>query len=312
MISINGVTKRYGNVTALRDVSFSAGKGQIVGLLGQNGAGKTTALNILTGYMPPTKGSVNVGGYDMRLNPGEAKRFIGYLPEHPPLYDEMTVRSYLRFVCELKEVSKRAIDGHIDEIAGAVHITEVLTKRIAALSKGYRQRVGIAQALCGAPEALVLDEPTIGLDPKQVIETRELIRQLGASHTVLFSSHILSEVQQLCNRVIILHRGVKILEADMDDLGDSAGLVRLRAVIKARHESLLPALRGIEGIVKTERLSACEDTTEVILTARRADEPEQKLFTLLSGLGAPLLALSRVKDALEDVFLKATGGEDPG
>ena len=197
MIELRHVTKRYGAVEALHDVSFRAPEGQIVGLLGQNGAGKSTTLNILTGYLPPTSGQVLVDGMDLLQNARECKRLIGYLPEKPPLYDEMTVRAYL----------KSAIAAHVEDIIRTCGLSEVAHRLIGHLSKGYRQRVGVAQSLCGNPKVLVLDEPTVGLDPRQVVEIRALIADLGKTHTVIFSSHLLSEIQQLCQRVLILNRG---------------------------------------------------------------------------------------------------------
>ena len=221
MIELRHVTKRYGAVEALHDVSFRAPEGQIVGLLGQNGAGKSTTLNILTGYLPPTSGQVLVDGMDLLQNARECKRLIGYLPEKPPLYDEMTVRSYLRFVCELKEVQKSAIAAHVEDIIRTCGLSEVAHRLIGHLSKGYRQRVGVAQSLCGNPKVLVLDEPTVGLDPRQVVEIRALIAELGKTHTVIFSSHLLSEIQQLCQRVLILNRGHLEYEADMQELAET-------------------------------------------------------------------------------------------
>lgn len=310
MISLNDISKRYGKVYAVQNLSFSAPKRQIIGLLGQNGAGKTTTLNILTGYAPPTSGTVTVGEFDMRTNPRDAKRLIGYLPERPPLYEEMTVESYLRFVCELKEVAQKAIPTHVDEIVQTTSLEQMRSRRIQALSKGYRQRVGIAQALCATPEVLVLDEPTVGLDPKQVTEIRELIRILGLSHTIIFSSHILSEIQQLCQRVIILHQGVKVLESQMEELGAGPGLIKLKASIDMHHTALIPALKSLEGCQKVEVLSLSDNITDVALTFKRNVKPEHKLFTLLTALDAPLLYLAPVRDTLEETFLRVTRGLD--
>ncbi len=311
MLKLEGVTKRYGPVYALKDVSFSALKGQVLGLLGQNGAGKTTALNILTGYLSATRGTVSIGGYDILQNPREAKRLMGYLPEQPPLYDEMMVECYLRFCCKLKEVDRAAIPGHVDEILKTTGLTEVAGRKLLNLSKGFRQRAGIAQALCGAPEVLVLDEPTVGLDPRQVTEIRALIKKLGEKHTVIFSSHMLHEIQSLCRRVVILHQGRLIREADMEELTGTAGdTVRLRVSIHMKERQLLPALSGLDCVKRMEVLPTPDaDITEAILECRRDMQPEMKLFTLLCGLQAPILRLTPMYDTLEEVFLQATSGD---
>lgn len=313
MIELRDVTKRYGAVEAVSHLSFTAPKGQIVGLLGQNGAGKTTTLNILTGYLPPTAGQVLVDGMDMLARPRACKRLIGYLPERPPLYDEMTVRGYLRFVCQLREVARRDIPRHVDNILDICGLTGVAERVVGHLSKGYRQRVGVAQALCGAPPVLVLDEPTVGLDPKQVVEIRELIRELGRTRTVIFSTHLLSEAQQLCRRVIILRGGKLARQADLTDLTDPDGAVRLRAVIALDTRTLMPALKSLPGFRRVKVLSAREDATEVRLECEPGEgeaAPQARLFRLLCGLDAPILSLTRERDSLEDAFLRATAGDD--
>jgi len=313
MIELKHVTKRYGATLAVSDLSFRAPEGQIVGLLGQNGAGKTTTLNMLTGYFPPNEGQVLVNGMDMLHHPRECKRCIGYLPEKPPLYDEMTVEAYLRFVCELREVERKAIAAHIKEIMATCGLTEVAKRLVGHLSKGFRQRVGVAQALCGNPPVIVLDEPTVGLDPRQVVEIRELIRQLGKNHTVIFSSHLLSEIQQLCQRVIILHKGRVIREADMAELTDGGDKVRLRASIAMKEERLLPALKGLDCVRRVKVLPTTdENITEVELECdARGDrgDPQTQLFRLLCGLDAPLRMLAPQRDTLEEVFLRATADE---
>ena len=311
MIELCNVTKRYGTVEAVNGLSFSAPDGQIVGLLGQNGAGKTTTLNMLTGYFPPTSGEVRVDGMDMLQDPRACKRHIGYLPEKPPLYDEMTVTAYLKFVCELREVKREAIAQHVQHIAATCGLTEVAGRLVGHLSKGYRQRVGIAQALCGDPDVLVLDEPTVGLDPKQVREIRELIRQLGKTHTVIFSSHLLPEIQQLCDRVVILHKGKLVREAPMSELTGSDGeTLRLRATIAMKERLLVPALNSLECVRRVKVLPTPNaDYTELELDCVKETErgiAQAQLFRLLAGLDAPLMQLTPVRDTLEEVFLRAT------
>lgn len=312
MIELKGITKRYGAVEAIHDISFKAPEGQIVGLLGQNGAGKTTTLNILTGYIPPTAGQVLVNGQDMLIHARECKRAIGYLPEKPPLYDEMTVCSYLKFVCELKEMTRKAIPAHVDDIMAICGITEVAHRLIGHLSKGFRQRVGIAQALCGDPPVIVLDEPTVGLDPRQVVEIRLLIRQLGQMHTVIFSSHLLSEIQQLCQRVIILHQGKKIREADMTELTDAGDTLVLHASIKGRQQELLPALLSLPCVRRVRPLKQeTQGVIEVSIECERGTSPDAQtaIFRLLCALDAPIMQLVARQDTLEDAFLRATSQE---
>ena len=247
MIDIQHVTKRYGSLYALRDVSLHVEKGSVLGLLGQNGAGKTTLINILTGYLAPTEGRALLDGHDALLEPEEARKHLGYLPEVPPLYDEMTVREYLRFAAQLKGVENRAVPAHVDEIMELCGLTQMQRRLLSHLSKGYRQRAGLAQALCGDPEILVLDEPTVGLDPKQITEIRSLIRRLSREKTILFSSHILSEVQQLCDQVVILHQGQVKTTLTLNEEND-ADAVSLLVTVGAAEKNIAPRLRELDGL----------------------------------------------------------------
>ena len=309
MITLSGVTKRYGAATAVQDLSFTVSSGETLGLLGQNGAGKTTTLNIITGYLAPTSGDVRVGDYDLLTQPRQAKQLIGYLPEQPPLYDEMTVESYLRFVCRLRLVVEADIVCHVRDIAAQTNLSDVLGRRVGNLSKGYRQRVGLAQALCGEPEVLVLDEPTVGLDPRQTAEFRDTLKKLSGGRTVIFSSHILSEVQALCDRVIILHHGRVACDQRLGDMSRGAG-VRLQAAICGDMETLLPALRSLSSVARVTRLPAREaGVAEVLIEGKPGAVPQKELFTLLCGLQMPLMRLTPAADTLEDVFLRCTADD---
>lgn len=304
MVIFEGISKRYGVHKALDEVNFTLEKGQVLGLLGQNGAGKSTAMNIMTGCLAPTKGRVLMGGQDVLLSPRAAKRMIGYLPEAAPLYDEMTVQGYLRFACELKEVEKKHIPAHVEMVADKTGLVDVLQRKIGNLSKGYRQRVGVAQALCGTPDVIILDEPTAGLDPRQASELRQLIQSLRGEHTVIFSSHILSEVQSVCDRVLILHHGKVLCDSALEELKNREN--KLRAVIACGEGTLMPALRSLEKISHAEVIRGGEPgTTQVLLTVRE-DGAERELFTLLSALQAPLLRLQAQERSLEEIFLKTT------
>lgn len=309
MIELEHVTKKYGTVTALHDVSFRVGKGETIGLLGRNGAGKTTALNLITGYFPPTAGAIRIGGRNMLTAARECRGMIGYLPEKPPLYDEMTAEEYLRFVCELREVKHAAIPAHVREIMAMCGLTEMRQRLLGHLSKGYRQRAGIAQALCGTPEVLVFDEPTVGLDPQQTVEIRELIRYLREDHTVIFSSHILSEVQQLCPRVIILDEGRMALDYDGSDPEDE--MIRFRLKVAGDSETVMNRLQHLDPEIRAEMLPAAEkDATEARLTLpRRGDSgaAADRVFRLLAAGGVPVRMMKEERETLEEVFLRVSG-----
>lgn len=310
MIELEHATKKYGAVTALRDVSFRIGKGETVGLLGRNGAGKTTALNMITGYFPPTEGTVRIDGKDMVTYARECRRMIGYLPETPPLYDEMTVEGYLKFVCELREVKRHAIPDHVTEIVRLCGLTDVRKRTLGHLSKGYRQRAGIAQALCGSPEILVFDEPTVGLDPKQTVEIRELIRKLSADHTVLFSSHILSEVQQLCSRVIILNEGRMARDVDRNE--PETDTMRIRLTIAGEPDAVMNRLNRLDPDIRAEVLSATDrGVTEARLILSRGRDggaAADRVFRLLAAAGLPVRMMKEEKEDLEEIFLRETSG----
>ena len=311
MIELEQVTKKYGNLAALRDVSFHIREKETVGLLGRNGAGKTTLLNLMTGYFPPTEGRVRIGGKDMLRDPAACKRMIGYLPEKPPLYDEMTTEEYLRFVCELREVKKQGIRDHVDEILALCGLQEVRGRVLGHLSKGYRQRAGIAQALCGAPEILILDEPTVGLDPKQTVEIRELIRALSAEHTVVFSSHILSEVQQACTRVIILDGGRTVLDYDINR--PESETIRLRLKIAGKEDGVMRRLRHLDGILAADALPEEEaGVVEARITLQRGTDSGaalDRVFRTLADSGLPVRMMREERETLEDVFLRVASGE---
>ncbi len=238
MIEVSRLTKYYSDFCAIQNVSFTAQRGEILGLLGPNGAGKTTTMRIITGFMPATEGTVTVEGYDVFKESHEVRRRIGYLPENPPLYNDMTVSSYLRFVGRIKGVSRKEIPGSLDGVLARCSLTEVADRLVGRLSKGYRQRVGLAQALIHNPAVLILDEPTIGLDPKQIIEIRSLIRDLSGDRTVILSTHILPEVSQICNKVVIINEGRVVVEKNLQELTQGVTLeeVFLRYISKEAEE----------------------------------------------------------------------------
>ena len=305
MVRLEQVRKYYGEHAALSPIDLSIPDGQTIGLLGPNGAGKSTLMNIVTGCLAPSGGNVYIGSFDLMKDPRQAKRLIGYLPETNPLYDEMTVRDYLAFICRLREVDKRSLSSHISEIADMVCITDIMGRRIGNLSKGYRQRVGLAQSLCGDPQVLILDEPTSGLDPIRSAEFQKIISSFSGEKTILFSSHLLSEVQSLCSRVVILNHGNLISDTN---LHDKARQKKLRATIAMEKEPLLSALASLDAFEQVQPVPDGETgLTTVILTCKSGSAvPEKELFTLLSGLKAPLMRLMPVEDSLEDIFFKVT------
>ena len=307
MIEVSHLSKNYGSRPAVEDLSFTVGDGQIFGLLGPNGAGKSTIMNILTGYIAPTSGEVKVAGFSLPEQAQQAKACVGYLPEQPPLYPEMTVQEYLDFAAELKGVRRAERKEQVRRAARRTGLEEVLPRLIRSLSKGYRQRVGIAQALLGSPKLIILDEPTVGLDPAQVIEIRKLIRELGKAHTVILSSHILSEVQAVCSQVLILSKGHLVAVGAPEELGEklSSGSC-LKATVLGDGQSVLKAVGAIPGICKVELEG--ESDGQVTFTAESIDDTDRRaeVSRALSQAGCTVLALSAESKTLEDVFLALT------
>ena len=304
MIRIENLVKRYGSKFAVDDLSLHIKKGEVVGFLGPNGAGKSTTMNIITGFLSANSGNVFVGDVSILDNPKVVKTMIGYLPEQPPLYIEMTVLEYLNFVFDLKGC-KFSRKKHIDEICSVVKIADVKNRVIKNLSKGYRQRVGIAQALIGNPAVIIFDEPTVGLDPKEIIEIRSLIRRLGEKHTVILSTHILSEVQAICDRIIIIDRGRLIADKpaiELARIGDSGKKYTAKVLGPAREVALL--LRELDGISSVEPTGENENGiyTYTVETDGKADI-RKPLFELLADKGYPLMGLEENSASLEDIFI---------
>ncbi len=304
MIRIENLTKRYGAKYALNGISFQINKGEIVGFLGPNGAGKSTTMNILTGYLSFTDGKVEVAGYDVLDFPNEVKKNVGYLPEQPPLYLDMTVKEYLNFIYELKgcKLDKKK---HIDEIIEVVKLTDVKNRLIGNLSKGYKQRVGIGQALVGDPKVIILDEPTVGLDPRQVVEIRNLIRTLGLNHTVILSTHILSEVQAVCDRVIIINKGKISADRRTEEIASAIDDNRRMTVkICGPTKEVLSELRALHGVISAESIGNLDsDSTSYTVESSSGIDIRKPLFRLLAEKNWPLIGLEASGANLEDVFL---------
>lgn len=312
MIEINNLVKRYGDKNAVKGISFTVNDGEVLGFLGPNGAGKTTTMNIITGYLSSTSGSVKVNGHDILEEPELAKKEIGYLPENPPLYTDMTVKEYLNFICDLKGVAKEVRKNQLENIVAMVKISDVYDRLIGNLSKGYKQRVGIAQALVGNPSILILDEPTVGLDPNQILEIRRLIKALSSTHSVIISSHILSEIQEIADRVVIINRG-KIAAIDtISDLskrlsGQSKLLLTFRGPIK----EAITAIRTVKGV--NSAVSRVADSRfsqiEITIAANDTTETRVAIFNLMARSGWPILELRSLDPTLEEVFLSITSGK---
>lgn len=308
LIEVTHLVKKYGKHIAVNDISFNAKEGEILGFLGPNGAGKSTTMNMMTGYLSSTSGSIKINGIDILENPIEAKKNIGYLPEIPPLYLDMTVRDYLVFVAQLKKVKKSEMKEHIDEILQRIELEHVQTRLIKNLSKGYKQRVGLASALVGEPKLLILDEPTVGLDPKQIIEMRALIKDLSQKHTIILSSHILSEISAICDKIMIINKGSMVAMDSPENLQHLFSH-NLRVIIRVRSidDAFLKALNQLEGVTTVNILETVEeDTIELAIEADEQTDIREQVFNLCYKTGHPLLMMQSESISLEDIFLKAT------
>ncbi len=307
MIAIENLSKRYADHTVVRDVTFDVKKGEILGFLGPNGAGKSTTMKMLTGYLTPTSGRVRVGGFDMAQDPLEAKRLLGYLPENPPVYPEMSVRDYLAFAAKLRGVPGREVKAAVDEVLAKCFLTEVPSKLIAHLSKGFQQRVGLAQALVHRPKVLVFDEPTNGLDPKQIIQIRELIKSLAQDHTVILSTHILPEVQVTCSRVMIINQGMIVAEGNPEELeGKLRGGLRIEVEARAPQDELVAQLRDLPGVSKVLATPKADGLSRVSLDVPDGNDLRERIAAEVVGRGWGLLELKSVGLSLEEIFLKLT------
>ena len=309
MIEVKNLVKKYGDHTAVDHLSFTVEKGQIYGFLGPNGAGKSTTMNIMTGYLGATDGEVLINGHDILKEPEAAKKSIGYLPELPPLYMDMTVMEYLKFSAELKKIKKEDREAEIEKALKLVKLADVQDRLIKNLSKGYKQRVGLAQAILGFPEIIILDEPTVGLDPKQIIEIRELIRELAKEHTVILSSHILAEIREVCDYIMIISKG-KLVASDtpehLEELMNGSDTVHIET--RAEEETVREILSGLEDIEDVTYIQENEILKAEVKTKERKDIREA-IFSAFAEAQCPLLTLQKTTVSLEEVFLELTGGQ---
>ncbi|MBQ6303090.1 MAG: ABC transporter ATP-binding protein [Clostridiales bacterium] len=312
MIEINNLVKKYGDKRAVSDISFTVNDDEVLGFLGPNGAGKTTTMNIISGYLSSTSGTVKVNGHDILEEPELAKKQIGYLPENPPLYNDMTVREYLNYICDLKGVAKDQRKNQLDRILSLVKIDDVYNRLIGNLSKGYKQRVGIAQAMVGDPPILILDEPTVGLDPNQIIEIRKLIKSLSKTHSIIISSHILSEIQEIADRVVIINNG-KIAAVDsISDLSKRlSGQTKLLMTFKGPSKDCVNKLRSIHGIVSAIPRSSGNNLSqiEISIASDNSTEVRSSVFFMMANAGWPILELCSLDPTLEEIFLSITSGK---
>jgi len=313
LIEVNNLVKRYGDHTAVDHLSFKIEKGKIYGFLGPNGAGKSTTMNMITGYIASTEGTVRIDGHDILEEPEVAKKCIGYLPEQPPLYFDMTVLEYMKFVADLKKIPKDKKATMIEEVMDMVKISDMRNRLIKNLSKGYRQRVGLAEAIMGYPEVIILDEPTVGLDPKQIIEIRTLIKDLKKKHTVILSSHILSEVSAVCDYVLIISHGKLVASDTPENLGKLAeGSNTLEMLIKGEKSQIKQALESIEGVNSvTIEKDEKQNLWSTKVSTEENNDIREKVFYKMSDINSPIYEMKSKKVSLEEIFLELTASEKP-
>ena len=311
MIEVSNLVKKYGDYTAVDHLSFQIEKGKIYGFLGPNGAGKSTTMNMITGYIASTEGKVMIDGHDILEEPEAAKKCIGYLPEMPPLYFDMTVLEYMKFAADLKKIPRNQKDKQIKEVMDMVKITDMKDRLIKNLSKGYRQRVGLAQAILGYPEVIILDEPTVGLDPKQIIEIRDLIKSLKQKHTVILSSHILSEVRAVCDYVLIISHGKLVASDTPDNLERlAAGSNSLLMKVKGEKDTIRKDLETIEGVTGVEMsYDSDEELWKTKVSIQENVDIREKVFYAMAKANCPIYEMQVKRVSLEDVFLEITEGE---
>ena len=306
MIEVKNVTKKYGNFTAVDDITFTVKDGEVVGLLGQNGAGKSTTMNMITGFIEPTEGNIVINGFDIMKKPLKAKKQIGYMPENVPLYTELTVKEFVTYMAELKLVERKIRKQEVENVIKETGLQEVENKLIRNLSRGYKQRVSMAGALVGNPEVLILDEPTVGLDPKQIIEIRNLIKNLGKKHTVILSSHILSEISQICEKVVILNKG-KIVAIDTPENLEEKTKEQniLYVTVEDKEEKMTNLKEKIKDIEKLEMVKDNEDGTKQYKIISKSEKDVRKLlFEILPKEGITIFELKKAETSLEDAFIK--------
>lgn len=306
MIEVKNLTKVYGDRVAVDGISFTVNRGEVLGFLGQNGAGKTTTMKILTCFMPATEGTASIAGFDVFDNPLEVKKRIGYLPEAPPVYKELLVSEFLAFVAELRGIPKKDRAGKIDAALEKCNLGDVRNRLIGNLSKGYRQRVGIAQALIHDPEVLILDEPTVGLDPKQVNEARGLIRSLRSEHTVIYSTHILSEVQASCDRIVIIDRGKIVAQESLNEMGATGKTTKTELIIQKMSEKVVEAVKNLSGVKSVKAVS--NGSHRLIVESEPRSEIMAEISKTVVDGGAGLVRMSPVQLALEEYYLNLIGG----